>query len=103
MSVYDLRSLFPYATTEFATPQGSWICRLAEVSDLRPDRDQLSWYLVFEHGAGWRGPRPGPRKLEVVTTAEHLISNGFPPETESRLSAWLEGGDEEGRLEWREF
>jgi hypothetical protein len=100
MSVYDLRSLFPYSGSEFATPQGSWLCRLAEVSDLRPERDQLSWYLVFEHGPGWNGPRAPLRKLEVVTSANHLIENGFPPGTESRLAAWLEGSEQDGREEW---
>ncbi len=103
MSVYDLRSLFPYILSEFTTPQGSWICHLAEVSDLRPAIDQLSWYLVFEHGPGWRGPRQGPRKLEVVTSAEHLIANGFPADSEERLTNWLSGPDQDGRLEWLDF
>ena len=103
MSVYDLRSLFPYSTAEFGTPDGAWICRLAEVSDLRPDADRLSWYLVFEHGPGWHGPRLGLRKLELVTSAKHLIENGFPPEAETRIADWLSGGEQDGRLEWLDY
>lgn len=103
MSIYDLRSLFPYSNAEFATPEGAWICRLAEVSDSRPDADRLSWYIVFEHGKGWSGPRIGLRKLEVVTSAEHLIANGFPAETEGRIADWLAGPEQDGRLEWLEF
>jgi hypothetical protein len=103
MTVYDLRSLFPYGSAEFASPEGVWLCRLAEVSDQRPDADRLSWYLVFEHGGGGHATRLGPRKLEIVTTAEHLIQNGFPPETESRLAEWVSSLEQDGRLEWLDF
>jgi hypothetical protein len=103
MSVYDLRSLFPYNGFEFPAGQQSWICRLAEVSDLRPDSDQFSWYLVFEPGENWTGARPGPRKLEIVTSAKHLLEAGFPPEAEERLANWISGSEQDGRLEWREF
>jgi hypothetical protein len=103
MSQYDLRSLFPYSNAEFGTPEGAWVCRLAEVSDQRPDADRLSWYLVFEHGEGWHGPRAAPRKLEIVTTANRLIANGFPPEAETRIANWLAGQEQEARLEWLEI
>lgn len=103
MSVYDLRSLFPYSGAEFKTPSGPWLCRLAEVSDLRPDQDQLSWYLVFEAAPAWSGPRPGFRKLELVTTAEKLTHDGFPPEAESRIASWLEGDEDDARLDWQEI
>jgi hypothetical protein len=97
MSTYDLRALFPYKDTEFTTAEGDWICRLAEVSDQRPEADRLSWYLVFEPV---RNAHAVTRKLEVVTPAEQSISQGLGTHVKDRIEKWLESGDQDGREEW---
>jgi hypothetical protein len=104
MPDYDLRSIFPLNDREFGSPEGIWICRLAEVSDLRPGEDRLSWFLVFERKPA-REHRAEPliRKLEILTSASHLIENGFPPELENRLENWILSGDQAGRLKWSEY
>ena len=97
MSIYDLRTLFPYNGYEFSLPSGSWICRLAEVSDSRPEADRLSWYLVFEPVRDARAP---VRKLEIVTTPSQATSHGFGADAEDRLKKWLASNQESGREEW---
>jgi hypothetical protein len=102
MSIYDLRPLFPLGEREFTTNAQTWICRLAEVSDKRPEEDRLFWYLVFEKE---RGPSEQDdnrfRKLEFVTEANRLVQEGFPAaELEGRLQNWLDEGEEDGRREW---
>ncbi len=99
MSVYELRSAFPLSNAEIVVGQERWICRLAEVSDLRPESDRLSWYLVFER----EGQQTNPdhlRKLEVVTTANETLAKGWPHDSQLRLTAWLHSGEQDGRLEW---
>ncbi len=104
MSIYDLRQVFPLSDREFSSPDGVLICRLAEVSDLRPGADRLSWYLVFEpKQAPSKHAMPSLRKLEVVTSADHLIQSGFPPDLETRLENWLLSGEQDGRLEWLDY
>ena len=101
MSVYDLRSQFPLRDSEFTAPFGAWICRLVEVSDSRPQADRLSWYLAFEPAKGHPAhDQASLRKLELVTTADHLLEHGFPQDLEMRLKSWLAGGEQDGRVEW---
>ena len=78
-----------------------WKCELAEVSDLRPGADRLSWYLVFEAEQATPSPRSQPlRKLEVVTSADHLLRNGWGEDLEERLIEWLLSDEQDGRQEW---
>ena len=100
MPDYDLRSAFPLNDKQFVAHHQRWICRLAEVSDLRPGADRLSWYLVFEPA----GPESGSvRKLEVVTTATHLLQAGFGDDLADRISEWLLSEEQDGRVEWLDY
>lgn len=100
MPDYDLRSAFPLNNKQFVAHHQRWICRLAEVSDQRPEVDRLSWYLVFEPV----GPERAPvRKLEVVTTAVHLLESGFGDDLTDRISEWLLGEEQDGRAEWLDY
>jgi hypothetical protein len=104
MSEYDLRSAFPLNDATFVVHGRRWICRLAEVSDQRPEEDRLSWYLVFEAAAkGERRDGVPLRKLEVVTSAAHLLENGFGDDLADRISEWLMRDEESGRLEWLDY
>ena len=104
MSIYDLRSAFPLLEREFGSPSGIWIAHLAEVSDLRPGSDRLSWYLVFERRKRREDhDAPTLRKLEIVTSADHLLQTGFPPDLESRIETWILTGEEDGRVEWLDY
>jgi hypothetical protein len=100
MPDYDLRSAFPLNDKQLAAHHQKWICRLAEVSDLRPDNDRLSWYLVFEPAPPGSTP---VRKLEVVTTATHLLQAGFGDDLTDRISEWLLGDEQDGRAEWLDY
>jgi hypothetical protein len=97
MSTYDLRSLFPYNGHEFSSADGDWICRLAEVSDSRPEIDRLSWYLVFEPV---RNAHATTRNLEIVTPAEQSIAQGLGTDVKARIENWLASGEQDGREEW---
>ncbi len=104
MSIYDLRSKFPLLEREFGSPSGIWIARLAEVSDLRPDADRLSWYLAFERRKRREDhDAPTIRKLEIVTSADHLLQTGFPSDLESRIESWILSDEEDGRVEWLDY
>ena len=96
VAVYELRTLFPFNEHDFKTPYGSWQCRLAEVSDLRPQNDRLAWYLAFRSGLEGHG-EPKKRNLEVLTSAGHLSNNGFGADVESRITEWLNTNEEDGR------
>lgn len=99
MSEYDLRSAFPLNDKEFDVQGRRWICRLAEVSDSRPEADRLSWYLVFEtEGKGAR--HEVLRKLEIVTGADRILQSGWPNDLPERLIEWLLSGEQDGRQEW---
>ena len=101
MSAYDLRSLFPFKDQLFTASGGYWTCRLAEVSDLRPEADRLSWYLVFEQNSVTANDTPSAlRKLEIVTSAKQVAEHGFKDDLRGRLAKWLESGESEGRVEW---
>jgi hypothetical protein len=99
MSEFDLRSAFPLSDKSFVERGHRYICRLSEVSDLRPDQDRLSWYLVFEEDK----PNPSLRKLEVVTTATHLLQSGFGDDLPDRISEWLLSDEQDGRVEWLDY
>lgn len=103
MSEYDLRSAFPLNDATFVVHEQRWICRLAEVSDQRPEQDRLSWYLVFEPAPDGKRHVMRPRKLEVVTTASHLLEAGFADDLEDRISEWLMTDEEDGRQEWLDY
>lgn len=103
MSEYDLRSAFPLNDATFVVHHRRWICRLAEVSDGRPERDILSWYLVFEPADREGHPSLVPRKLEVVTSAAHLLEEGFGEDLADRISEWLMTDEEGGRREWIDY
>lgn len=103
MSEYDLRSAFPLSDKEFVAHGVRWICRLAEVSDLRPDRDRLSWYLVFQNENRSPGQALQTRKLEIVTTATHLLEAGFPDDLSDRIAEWLLANETDGRVEWLDY
>lgn len=103
MSAYDLRSAFPLNDATFVAHNQRWICRLAEVSDLRPDQDRLSWYLVFEPIANGHRQAMRPRKLEIVTSAGHLLESGFADDLTDRLSEWLLTDEDDGRREWLDY
>jgi len=101
MSELDLRGLFPFSEREFSTADGSWMCRLAEVSDLRPEVDRLSWYLVFERARGLGTHNDiRIRKLEIVTPAQQILEHGFPQDAEDRIRNWVSSDEEDGREEW---
>jgi hypothetical protein len=101
MSAYDLRPLFPFKDQLFTAPSGYWLCRLAEVSDLRPNADRLSWYLVFEQDSNKSHDTPSAiRKLEIVTSAKQVSEHGFKDDLRARLAKWLESGEDDGRVEW---
>lgn len=99
MSEYDLRSAFPLSDKEFVVQGTRWVCRLAEVSDLRPEADRLSWYLVFE-AEGKRARSEELRKLEIVTSADHLLKSGWRDDLPDRLVEWPLSGEQDGRQEW---
>ncbi len=96
---YDLRLKFPFSDKGFKVSDEMWTCRLAEVSDLRPEADRLSWYLVFEPAEEHRRAQP-IRKLEIVTSAAQVIAAGWPPEAEARIEEWLQSNEQDGRVEW---
>lgn len=101
MSDYDLRSLFPLKDQMFTASSGYWLCRLAEVSDLRPNVDRLSWYLVFEKDSNQSNDAPSAiRKLEIVTSAKQISEHGFKDDLRARLAKWLEFGEDDARVEW---
>ncbi len=102
MSQYDLRSAFPLNDKDFVVHDQRWICRLAEVSDLRPAQDRLSWYLVFEPETteGRRAPEGQLRKLEIVTSATHFLQVGWGDDLSERLVEWLLTDQQDGRQEW---
>ncbi len=104
MSQYDLRSAFPLNGKDLVVKKQRWVCHLAEVSDLRPEADRLSWYLVFEpestpEGTAGKGEM---RKLEIVTSATHLLQAGWGNDLAERLVEWLLSGEQDGRQEWLE-
>jgi len=103
MSEFDLRSAFPLKDKTFVTSNVRWICRLAEVSDLRPDADRLSWYLVFEPEPGPSHNAPAVRKLEIVTSATHLLEAGWGQDLPDRIVEWLLTGEQDGRREWLDY
>lgn len=103
MSEYDLRSSFPLHDKSFVAHGVRWICRLAEVSDLRPGADRLSWYLVFEPEAPSSHNAPPVRKLEIVTSATHLLEAGWAQDLPDRLVEWLLTNEQDGRLEWPDY
>ncbi len=102
MSQYDLRSAFPLNGKDFVVNKQRWICRLAEVSDLRSEADRLSWYLVFEPelSPGVTNSTGEIRKLEIVTSATHLLRAGWGDDLSERLVEWLLSGEQDGRQEW---
>ena len=102
MSEYDLRSAFPLNGKDFLVENQRWICRLAEVSDLRPGADRVSWYLVFEPDSrpGGTAGKGEIRKLEIVTSATHLLQAGWGNDLAERLIEWLLSGEQDGRQEW---
>jgi hypothetical protein len=101
MSDRDLRIIFPLKDVAFQTSSGEWLCRLAEVSDLRPQADRLSWYLVFERDSNNEDDRPsGLRKLEIVTSAKQILEHGFGKDLQARLQRWLDQNEDEARVEW---
>lgn len=102
MSEYDLRSAFPLPDKTFVVSGVRWICRLVEVSDLRPDADRLSWYLVFEPEAPSHDSPP-VRKLEIVTSATHLLESGWGDDLPDRIVEWLLTGERDGREEWLDY
>ncbi len=73
-------------------------CQLAEVSDLRPESDRLSWYLVFSNKAR----KDEFRKLEIVTSASRVLKQGWPEDARERLAQWLQTDEQDGRVEWQE-
>lgn len=103
MSVYDLRSAFPLSDKTFVASDVRWLCRLAEASDQRPDADRLSWYLVFEPMDAPAHNRPPLRKLEVVTTAMHLLESGWGADLPDRIVEWLLTTEQDGRREWLDY
>lgn len=100
MSEYDLRSAFPLSDATFVVHERRWMCRLAEVSDGRPERDQLSWYLNFEAADHHQ---PSRRSLEVVTSANHLLESGFGEDLADRIDEWLMADEQDGRREWLDY
>lgn len=100
MSEYDLRSAFPLNDATFVVHERRWICRLAEVSDARPERDQLSWYLNFEAADRHQ---PSRRSLEIVTSAGRLLEEGFGEDLADRISEWLMSEEQDGRREWLDY
>ncbi|HEX4166711.1 MAG TPA: hypothetical protein VHZ55_14695 [Bryobacteraceae bacterium] len=102
MSEYDLRRAFPLNEQDFTVGNEQWTCHLAEVSDMRPDTDELSWYLVFEEKKRKHGDKENHRKLEIVTNASGLLAKGWRSGLKERLEEWLQSGESDGRKEWRE-
>lgn len=103
MSEYDLRAAFPLNEKEFVVHGATWTCRLAEVSDQRPEADRLSWYVVFDPAPLSHGPAPSIRKLEIVTSAERLLEKGFPEDLDDRVVEWLLTDEQNGRREWLDY
>lgn len=101
MSTYDLRTLFPLKDHLITASSGYWLCRLAEVTDLRPQADRISWYLVFEQNASQENDQPSSiRKLEIVTSAKQILDHGFLDDLRTRLAQWLDTNEDSGRVEW---
>lgn len=100
MSEYSLRAAFPLNDKHFVVGGKDWICRLVEVSDLRPAEDRLSWYLVFETDEDKGRAGEEIRKLEIVTGATHVLANGWRDDLPDRLVEWLLSGEQDSRLEW---
>jgi hypothetical protein len=103
MSQYDLRAAFPLSGKQFVARNVRWTCHLAEVSDLRPEADRLSWYLVFQNDERAAGEELQTRKLEIVTTATHLLQAGFREDLSDRVVEWLLTDEVDGRLEWLDY
>ena len=100
MSEYDLRSAFPLSNKELLVRGKRWICRLAEVSDQRPDVDRLCWYLVFDREPGGEAEPEEIRKLEIVTPATQILEHGWSDNLPGRLVEWLITDEQDGRVEW---
>jgi hypothetical protein len=103
MSEYDLRSAFPLSGKDFVAHGMTWKCQLAEVSDMRPEADRLSWYLVFQSEDQASHKPAELRKLEIVTTATNLLEAGFPDDLADRLVEWLLTDEQDGRREWLDY
>ena len=103
MPEYELRSAFPLAGKDFVAHGTTWQCKLAEVSDLRPEADRLCWFLVFESKGRDSRSSAEMRKLEIVTTATHLLQAGFPDDLTDRLLEWLLTEEQDGRREWLDY
>ena len=103
MPEYDLRSAFPLNERDFPVRDSNWRCRLIEVSDLRPERDRLAWYLSFETDEDSRSSSAPVhiRKLEIVTSSK-VLGQGFPPNLAERIAEWLSSDEVDGRREWLE-
>ncbi len=101
MAEYDLRKAFPINGKGFRAGEEEWVCHLAEVSDLRPEQEELSWYLVFERQKDKAGDEENHRKLELVTGPE-VIEKGWRDGLEGRVNEWLASGEEDGRVDLRE-
>jgi len=93
MSELDLRPAFPLNDQVFEVGGTRWICRLAEVSDQRPELDRLSWYLVFDSGKQIR-------KLEIVTPATKILRDQWPESLPESLVEWLMTDEQDSRVEW---
>ncbi len=101
MSEYDLRSAFPLNNHEFTAQDQYWICRLVEVSDMRPESDRLSWYLLFQQSPPKQpGTEESARRLEIVTDANRVLHDHWRPDLAQRITDWLETGGEDDRVEW---
>ncbi|MDQ2841515.1 MAG: hypothetical protein M3Y72_10860 [Acidobacteriota bacterium] len=99
MSEYDLRSAFPLNGKEYTARGGRWLCELEEVSDLRPEADRLSWYVVFRSSPEKPGRPTLLRKLEIVTAGQ-VLTKGWRPDMERRILDWLSEGGDDDRVEW---
>jgi hypothetical protein len=103
MPEYDLRSAFPLNEQIFPAQGRSWRCRLMEVSDLRPERDRLAWYLSFQTDDSTEHSDSDvhTRKLEVITSGR-VLTEGFSSQLAERIADWLASGEVDGRREWLE-
>lgn len=101
MPEYDLRSAFPMNEQIFPVQGRGWRCRLMEVSDLRPERDRLAWYLSFQTDESTEGSGSDvhTRKLELVTSGR-VLQEGFSPQLSERIADWLASDEVDGRREW---
>jgi hypothetical protein len=49
------------------------------------------------------GSAPGVRKLEVVTSAAHLLESGWGEDLPDRIVEWLFTHEQDGRQEWLDY